>query len=117
MKPTKIVKPAIEIDLSDKVSRFRYHPSYIALFDPEIDDVIRIWQATKEVFIFIFITDKDKVDKDWGKLPISNYIVRPIYVGMLDPDAIDDYARDLIRRSLDISKDPPMLPGMPKNVI
>ena len=74
------------------------------LFDPTLAEVEVAHSANPGVFIFIFLTCPIDEVGDWSALPISDYIVRPTYLGgIADADRVL-IAQQIVRMSLGLDE-------------
>lgn len=83
----------IEIDMSDLKLGITSCLSYCVLFEPTLEEVTAINNASKNTMIFIF-TEKEQ--EDWVDLPKSDYIVRPFRVAGLTTHQVYALAQDII---------------------
>lgn len=75
-------------------------PSFLALFDPTVEQVNSAAAALPRVFIFPFLTKADERIERWRGVDISDYIVRPTYIGNLHEGDALKVAQEIIKIAL-----------------
>ena len=67
-----------ELNMSSLNIINQFTQNYTVLFDPSVEEVIRLAEIMPKTYIFIFINSAIETGVDYGMLPRSDYIVRPI---------------------------------------
>jgi len=91
------------IDISQFKPTKIYHASYIVLFNPTLQYVENLYNASTETFIFIFLTGDVDSQIDWSGLPESSYLVQPIYLGDINSNCAGEFAHNFIKKTFKIN--------------
>jgi hypothetical protein len=96
-----IVKPSKYVEIDCAGLEAKPPVSYVALFDPSRETVLRLVDAVPNMFIFIFVTLPVENLDVWGFwLPKSDYLVNPVYLGDFAEEDRAAAAAEIIRINL-----------------